>query len=66
MAIGILSLRSIASVLQRTFKRKRKKMCNRTLKSVNTRPSNECLHVHEIAVIDSFLEHANHADAVAK
>jgi len=61
----MLSSKSIASVMQQMFQGELRKTCNRTLRSVNTKPSNGSLQVHEIAVIDSLLGHVYHADAVA-
>ena len=40
-------------------------MCDRTLRSVNTRPSNESLQIHKMAIIDLSLGHGCHADTVA-
>ena len=59
-------MHSLASMMQEMLQRELRKACDRTLRSVNTRPSNESLQIHEIAIIDSLLGHRCHADVVAK
>lgn len=61
----MLSSESIASVIQQMFQGELRKTFNRKLISVDTRPSNGSLQLHEIAVIDSSLGHEYHADAAA-
>ena len=57
-----LLLQSLASMMQEMLQGELRKT---TLRSVNTRPSNESLQIHKMVMMDILLGHGCHADAVA-
>ena len=59
------AMHSLASMMQVMLQEELRKTCERTLRSVNTRPSDESLQIHEMAMMGFLLGHGCHADAVA-
>ena len=53
-------------MMQEMLQGELRKTCDRTLRSVNTRPSNESLRIYKMAMRGFSLGHGCHADAVAK
>lgn len=64
--IRAVAMHSLPSMMQEMLEWELRMTCDRTLRSVNTRPSNESLQIHKMAMIDFLLVHGCHADTVAK
>ena len=61
----VVAMHNLAFVMQHMFRGELRKTWDRTVRSVNTRPSDGSLQVHEIVMIDVLLRHGYHSEAVA-